>query len=45
MALVAKIDIKDGEFATIKDAAASAKIDILIDFTQPKSIYENALFV
>ena len=44
MALVAKIDIKDGEFATIKDAAASVKIDILIDFTQPKSIYENALY-
>ena len=38
LALVAKIDIKDGEFATIKDAAASVKIDILIDFTQPKSI-------
>ena len=44
LALVAKIDIKDGEFATIKDAAASVKIDILIDFTQPKSIYENALY-
>ncbi len=44
MTLVAKIDIKDGEFATIKDAKDSVKIDILIDFTQPKSIYENALY-
>ena len=44
MTLVAKIDIKDGEFATIKDAKNSVKIDILIDFTQPKSIYENALY-
>ena len=44
MTLVAKIDIKDGEFATIKDAKNSVKIDVLIDFTQPKSIYENALY-
>lgn len=42
--LVAKIDIKDGEFASIKDAKESVKIDVLVDFTQPKSIYENALF-
>ena len=44
MALVAKIDIKDGEFATIKDAKDSVEVDVLIDFTQPKSIYENALY-
>ncbi len=44
MTLVAKIDINDGEFATIKDAKESVNIDVLIDFTQPKSIYENALF-
>ena len=44
MTLVARIDIKDGEFATIKDAKESVKIDILIDFTQPRSIYENALY-
>ena len=44
MSLVAKIDIKDGEFATIKDAKNSVKIDVLVDFTQPKSIYENALY-
>ena len=44
MTLVAKIDIKDGEFATITDAKNSVEIDVLIDFTQPKSIYENALY-
>ncbi len=44
MTIVAKIDINNGEFATIKDAKDSVNIDILIDFTQPKSIYENALY-
>ena len=44
MTLVAKIDINNGEFVTIKDAKDSVNIDILIDFTQPKSIYENALY-
>lgn len=44
MTLVAKIDINNGEFATIKDAKESVNIDILIDFTQPKSIFENALY-
>ena len=44
LTLVAKIDIKDGEFASVKDAKESVKIDVLIDFTQPKSIYENALY-
>ena len=44
MALVAQIDIFNGQFATIKDAKDSVKIDVLIDFTQPASIYENALY-
>ena len=44
MTLAAKIDIFNGEFATIKDAHDSVKIDILVDFTQPASIYENALY-
>jgi len=44
MTLVAKIDIYDGQFATIKDAKNSVKIDVLIDFTQPASVYENALY-
>ena len=44
LTLVAKIDIFNGEFVSIKDASETVKIDVLIDFTQPKSIYENALF-
>lgn len=44
MSLVAKIDIKDGEFSSIKDAKNSVRVDVLVDFTQPKSIYENALY-
>ena len=44
MSLAAKIDIYNGEFTTIKDAHDSVKIDILVDFTQPASIYENALY-
>lgn len=44
MSLVAKIDIFDGQFATIKDAKDSVRIDVLVDFTQPDSIYENALY-
>ena len=44
MTLVARIDINNGQFATIKDAKDSVDIDILVDFTQPQSIYENALY-
>ena len=44
LTLVARIDINNGEFATIRDAKNSVNIDILIDFTQPKSVYENALY-
>ncbi|MGN0018314.1 MAG: 4-hydroxy-tetrahydrodipicolinate reductase [Candidatus Gastranaerophilaceae bacterium] len=44
MELCAKIDIFNGEFTTIEEAAKNKNIDILVDFTQPKSIYENALY-
>lgn len=44
MELVAKIDIFEGEFASIEEANKSKEIDILIDFTQPNSIYENAKY-
>ena len=44
MELVAKIDIINGDYASIEDALKAVKFDILVDFTQPKSIYENALF-
>ncbi|MCR5266246.1 MAG: 4-hydroxy-tetrahydrodipicolinate reductase [Cyanobacteria bacterium RUI128] len=44
MELVAKIDIFEGEFDSIENAHKTKAIDVLIDFTQPKSIYENALY-
>ena len=44
MTLVAQIDIYNGQFATIKDAKDSVEIDVLVDFTQPDSVYENALY-
>ena len=44
LTLVAKIDINNGEFTTIRDAKEAVKIDVLIDFTQPASIFENALY-
>lgn len=45
MELVAKIDIAATDmYKTIEEASRVADIDVLIDFTQPKSIYENALF-
>lgn len=43
--LVAKIDIAgDGVYKTIDGASKEQKIDVLIDFTQPKSIFENAKY-
>jgi len=44
MTLVAQIDIFNGQFSTIKEAINSTQIDVLVDFTQPDSIYENALY-
>lgn len=43
--LVAKIDIASSEmYHHIEDAARVTDIDVLVDFTQPKSIFENAKF-
>lgn len=43
--LIAKIDIaSDHMYHTIEEAHRVEDIDVLIDFTQPKSIYENALY-
>ena len=42
--LVAKIDIVNGEYSTIEEANNSVDIDILVDFTQPDAIYQNALY-
>lgn len=44
MSLVAQIDVYNGEFDTIEKAHKSKEIDVLVDFTQPSSIYENAKY-
>lgn len=43
--LCAKIDIAgENTYKSIKEAKNAVKIDVLIDFTQPKSVYENAKY-
>ena len=43
--LIAKIDIADGGmYHSIEEAHRVENIDVLVDFTQPKSIYENAKY-
>lgn len=43
--LVARIDILgEDTYKSIQDATKENKIDVLVDFTQPKSIYENAKY-
>ncbi len=44
MELAACIDIFNGEYESIETAHKEKDIDVLIDFTQPKSIYENAKY-
>ena len=44
MILAAKIDIQGDAYRTIEEAKKACDIDFLVDFTQPKSIYENAKF-
>ena len=45
MKLCAKIDITgEDAFKTIEEANKTVKIDVLVDFTQPKSIFENAKY-
>lgn len=45
--LVAKIDLVcmgEGLYETIEEASKVNKIDVLVDFTQPKSVFENAKY-
>lgn len=44
--LAAQIDICGGKdiFKTIEAALKETKIDVLVDFTQPKSVFENAIY-
>lgn len=42
--LAAKIDLVGEAYRTIEEALNNVKFDVLIDFTQPKAIFENAKF-
>ena len=42
--LVAQIDIVGDLYKSIEEAQKSCDIDVVIDFTQPKSIFENAKY-
>lgn len=42
--LAAKIDLVGDAYRTIEEALNNVKFDVLIDFTQPKVIFENAKF-
>lgn len=44
MELVAKIDIQGEAFRTVEEAKNNIDFDVVVDFTQPKSIFENAKF-
>lgn len=44
MELAAKIDIAGDVYKTIDEAYKSTPFDVVIDFTQPKAIYENAKY-
>ena len=44
MELAAKIDINGGEYNSIESAHKMTLIDVLVDFTQPDSIFENAKY-
>ncbi len=44
MNLVAKIDIQGDSYRTIEEAKRYTEIDVIVDFTQPKVIYENAKY-
>jgi 4-hydroxy-tetrahydrodipicolinate reductase len=44
MELVAKIDIVGDVYKSIEEAKKACDIDVLVDFTQPKSIFENAKY-
>ena len=44
LSLAAKIDIQGDVYKTIEEAKKACDFDVVVDFTQPKSIYENALY-
>ena len=44
MELVAEIDLINAKYKTIDEANKDCEINVLVDFTQPKSIFENAKY-
>jgi len=44
MELIAKIDIAGDAYKTIEEAYKNSAFDVVVDFTQPKSIFENAKY-
>ena len=41
--LIATIDIKDADYNSIDEACKNSEIDVLVDFTNPDSVYKNAM--
>jgi len=41
--LTATIDIKNAQYDSINDAVKNSKIDVLVDFTNPDSVYKNSV--
>ena len=41
--LIATIDIKDADYTSIEEACKKSEIDVLVDFTNPDSVYKNAM--
>ena len=44
MKLAAKIDIKGNAYRSIEEAKKYAEFEVVVDFTQPASIYANAKY-
>lgn len=44
MELTAKIDIAGDAFKSIEEAYKNSEFEVVVDFTQPKSIFENAKY-
>ena len=41
--LIATIDINDADYTSIEEACKNSEIDVLVDFTNPDSVYKNAM--
>lgn len=41
--LIATVDIDNADYKTIDEACKNSEIDVLVDFTNPDSVYKNAM--